>query len=139
MKWDVFSDRKRGKPHNIRDNINDLIKIIEKFAPRKYRNERESFYYNYRLLDDYLDPLFSLLSVISRKQRMGGDKEDLIHDLFLKLKDFYDRRETLTLSEAIQDKNLRKKLGQIFLIFYNKKDMTMGEIETYLERLRTDR
>ena len=70
------------------DHINDQIKRIEQFAPRKYNSERASFYYNYQLMDAYVKPLSALLGVISQKQRLSGNDEDFVSELFLKLKDF---------------------------------------------------
>ncbi len=139
MKWDIFSGRKKEGEGSIRDSINGLIKTIERFAPRKYRKERESLYYNYQLLNAYLNPLFALLGVISRKQGVMGDREDFICEIFLNLKDFYDPKQRLSLAEAIQNKNLKRKLAQIFLIFYDKKDIPKGELETYLQNLTTNR
>ena len=139
MKWDIFSGRKKEGEGSIRDSINGLIKTIERFAPRKYRKERESLYYNYQLLNAYLNPLFALLGVISRKQGVMSDREDFICEIFLNLKDFYDPKQRLSLAEAIQNKNLKRKLAQIFLIFYDKKDIPKGEIETYLQNLTTNR
>jgi hypothetical protein len=96
-------------------------------------------YYNYQLLNAYLNPLFALLGVISRKKDVIGDRENFICEIFLVLKDFYDPKQKLSLAEAIQDKNLKRKMGQIFLIFYDKKDIPKGEIETYLRNLTTNR
>ena len=135
MKWDIFSDRKRERQGNIRDEINDLIRRIEKFAPRKYRSERASRYYNYQLLDPYLKALYSLLSAISKKQDLKDEKEDFIREIFLKLKDFYDPKKRLSLTEAIEDKNLLRRLAQIFLIFYGIKDLKKEELIGGLEKL----
>ena len=110
MKWDIFSDRKKNGVSSTRDNINGLIKTIERFAPRKYRKERESMYYNYQILNAYLNPLFAFLGVISRKQGVMGDRENFICEIFMNLKDFYDPKQSLSLAEAIQDKNLKRKL-----------------------------
>lgn len=132
MKWDIFSDGKREKKGRFQDDINHLIKGIEKFAPKKYKDERESFYYNYGLLDDYLNPLFALLQVISQQQTISGNETDFTGELFMKLKDFYDPKAKLSLDEAILDNSLKKRLGQVLLIFYNKEDIKMGEIETSL-------
>jgi len=139
VKWDIFSGRKREERNSFRDDINALVKRVEKFAPRKQKPERQSLYYNYQLLNPYLNPLLALLGLISQKDRLNGDKEDFIRELFLKLKDFYDPKQRLSLAEAIEDRNLRKKLGQIFLIFYDKKGITGEEIENCLRDLTIDK
>ena len=139
MKWDIFSGRKREERNSFRDDISALVKMVERFAPRKHKPERHSLYYNYQLLNPYLNPLLALLNLISQKDRLNGDRENFIRELFLKLKDFYDPKLRLSLAEAIEDKNLKKKLGQIFLIFYDKKGITGEEIENCLTELRIDK
>lgn len=136
MKWDIFSGRKREKKGSMLDHISDQIKRIEQFAPRKHNSERASFYYNYQLMDAYVKPLSALLGVISQKQHLSGNDEDFVSELFLKLKDFYDVKQRLSLAEAIQDKNLQRRFAQIFLLFYDRKDVTKSKIESYLEKLK---
>ena len=133
MKWDIFSGRKRDEKRSILDQVTGQIKGIEKSAPRKYRSERASYYYNYQLVDAYVKPLSALLGVISQEKRLHNDEEDFISELFLRLKDFYDLKERLSLAEAIQDKNLQRRFVQLFLIFYDKKDV--AKLKTCLEKL----
>ena len=133
MKWDIFSGRTREKKNAERDQINEQIKGIEKFAPRKYKSERASFYYNYQLMDDYIKPLSALLDAISQKKRMKSDEEVFFSELFLRLKDFYDVKQRLSLAEAIRDKNLQRRFVQLLLLFYGKKDVT--RLKTCLEKL----
>ena len=133
MKWDIFSGRKGEKKSAELDQMSEQIKRIEKFAPRKYKSERASLYYNYQLMDAYVKPLSVLLAVLSQKQRLHSDEEGMISELFLKLKDFYDVGQRLSVAEAIQDKNLQRRFVQLFLIFYDKKDMT--KVKTCLEKL----
>ena len=133
MKWDVFSGRTREKKNAERDQINEQIKGIEKFAPRKYKSERASFYYNYQLMDAYIKPLSALLDAISQKKRMKSDEEVFFSELFLRLKDFYDVKQRLSLAEAIRDKNLQRRFVQLLLLFYGKKDVT--KLRGCLEKL----
>ena len=133
MKWDIFSGRTREKKNAERDQINEQIKGIEKFAPRKYKSERASFYYNYQLMDAYIKPLSALLDAISQKKRMKSDEEVFFSELFLRLKDFYDVKQRLSLAEAIRDKNLQRRFVQLLLLFYGKKDVT--RLKTSLEKL----
>lgn len=134
MKWDIFSGRRGEKKSAELDQMSEQIKRIEKFAPRKYKSERASFYYNYQLMDAYFRPLSALLAVLSQKQRLHSDEEGMVSDLFLKLKDFYDVGQRLSVAEAIQDKNLQRRFVQLFLIFYDQKDV--AKLKTYLEKLK---
>jgi hypothetical protein len=135
VKWDIFSGRRGEKKSAELDQMGEQIKRIEKFAPRKYKSERASFYYNYQLVDAYVKPLSALLGVISQEKRLHNDEEDFISELFLRLEDFYDVKQRLSLAEAIQDKNLQRRFVQLFLIFYDRKDV--AKLKTCLEKLET--
>ena len=132
MKWDIFSGRKKERRHHRKDEIDEMIEIIEKFAPRKYRSERDAFYYNYKIIPPYLKPLVSLLQVISQRERLNEDQVVFARELFLKLKGFYDPKEKLSLVEAIQDESLTRKFRELFLFFYDKKGFPAQEIEGWL-------
>jgi hypothetical protein len=134
MKFDIFSGRKKEKTGTLRDDIEKQIKGIERFAPKQYRSEREMYYYNYQMMDLYLKPLFALLGIILEgKGRVAKEGESVFAGrLFFKLKDFYDPKGKLTLEEAIQDLNLKRKLQQVFVIFYNRKEFSAGELEKSL-------
>ena len=134
MKWDIFSGRKGEKKSTELDQMSEQIKGIEKFAPRKYKSERASFYYNYQLMDAYIKPLSALLTVLSQKQRLHSDEEDFISELFLRLKDFYDVKQRLSVAEAIEDKNLERRFIQLLLIFYDQKDVV--KFKSYLEKMK---
>ena len=131
MKWDIFSHRRRDRTGKSDDNIDKVIKVIEKFAPRKYRSERSLFYYNYKIMGQYRKPLLNLLETISQKNRFDNEKDLFIRELFLKLKDFYDQKDKLSLAEAMEDNELMKKYREIFLFFYDKKE-TAQDIEEWL-------
>jgi len=132
VKWDIFSNRKRGRGHHRKDEVDEMIDIIEKFAPRKYRSEREAFYYNYKIMPPYLKPLFSLLQVISQRERLHEDQVVFSRELFIKLKGFYDPKEKLSLVEAIENGNLIRKFRELFLFFYDKKDFSVQEIKGWM-------
>jgi len=134
VKWDIFSPRKRERKSVELDQMNEQIKRIEKFAPRKYKSERASFYYNYQLIDAYFKPLSQLLGVISQKKRPHIDEEEFISELFLRLKDFYDVKQRLSVAEAIKDKNLERRFIQLFLIFYDQKDVV--KFRSCLEKMK---
>ncbi len=135
MKWDIFSGRKKERRHHRKDEIDEMIEIIEKFAPRKYRSERDAFYYNYKIIPPYLNPLVSLLQVISQRERLNEDQVVFARELFLKLKGFYDPKEKLSLVEAIQDGSLIRRFRALFLFFYDKKGFPAQEIEGWLNLL----
>ena len=132
MKWDIFASRKKERRHHRKDEIDEIIDIIEKFAPRKYRSERNAFYYNYKIMPLYLKPLFSLLQVISQRERLNEDQVVFARESFLKLKGFYDPKEKLSLVEAIHDGGLIRRFRELFLFFYDKKDFSAKEIEGWL-------
>ncbi len=132
MKWDIFSNRKKERRHHRKDKIDGIIDIIEKFAPRKYRSERDAFYYNYKTMPPYLKPLLSLLQVISQRERLNEEQVVFARELFLKLKEFYDPKGKLAFVEAIQDGSLISKFRELFLFFYDKKDFSAQEIKGWV-------
>ena len=133
MKWDVFYSRRREKKGKPKDDVDRLIQTIERFAPREHRSERDAYFYNYKMMVLYLKPLMALLETLSQKNRLKNDQDNLARELFLKLKDFYDPRDRLTLAEAVEDTSLKKKFRQLFLFFYGKKDLTAEEIKGWLK------
>ena len=137
MKWDIFSGRKKEKTGTLRDDIENQIKGIERFAPKQYRPEREMYYYNYQMMDLYLNPLFALLGLILEGKSGAKKPEEsaFTGQLFLKLKDFYDPKRKLTIQEALQDMSLKRKLQQLFVIFYNRKELSTAELEKSLAPL----
>jgi hypothetical protein len=137
MKFDIFSGRKKEKTGTLRDDIEKQIKGIERFAPKQYRSERDMYYYNYQMMDLYLKPLFALLGLILEGKGRAGKEEEGVFtgQLFLKLKDFYDPKGKLTLQEALQDLNLKRKLQQLLVIFYNRKEAAIGELDKSLAPL----
>jgi hypothetical protein len=134
VRWDIFSGRKREKKGGELDQMNEQIKRIEKFAPRKYKSERATFYYNYQLMGAYVKPLSDLVGLISQRERLHNDEERFISELFVRLKDFYDVKQRLSVTEAIQDKNLQRRFTQLFLIFYDQKDVV--KLKSYLEKMK---
>ena len=124
--------RKRGKP---KDDIDRVIQNIERFAPREYGEERDAFYYNYKMIWPYTQPLSALLHEISHKERLMRDPASFTEELFLKLKQFYDPKDRLTLSEAKTDTGLRRKFRELFLFFYDMKDASVQKMEEYLKEM----
>lgn len=131
MVWDIF--RKEQKASEIQDEIEIMIRKIERFSPRRFRPERESYFYNYRILNQYVQPLLGLLTTISEKKRVRANEFDFIRKLFLKLKGFYDVRNKLSIDEAVEDIGLKRKLIDLLLFFYEIEGITMKEIEMALD------
>ncbi len=118
MIWDKFLNRNRVTRSKEKDEIDLAIDLIEKFAPKQYRSERDLFFYNYRIMALYRKPLLSLLETISRRQQLEREPADFAGDLFFKLKDFYDPKDRLSMAGAVEDAGLKKKFREIFLFFY---------------------
>jgi hypothetical protein len=133
VNWDIFLNRKREKRRQKKDEIDKVIEIIEKYAPKKYRSERDAFYYNYRIMVPYSKPLLSLLQAVSQRRLLNGDYSDFVQELFFKLKAFYDPKDKLSLVEATQDMSLKRKFRQLFLFFYDKSDISEQEMEGWLK------
>ena len=135
MQWDVFLNRRRVKKGKPKDDVDMLVQNIERFAPREHRSEREVFFYNYKIMSPYLKPLLALLEAISQRGRLKTDRDGLARELFLRLKDFYDPRDRLSLAEAVEDSSLRKKFRELFLFFYGKKESSSEEIMAWLKSI----
>ena len=136
MKWDIFLNRKKEKRRQKKDEIDKVIEIIEKYAPKKYRSERDAFYYNYRIMAPYPKPLLSLLHAVSQRRLLNGDYSDFVQELFFKLKTFYDPKDKLSLVEATQDMSLKRKFRELFLFFFDKSDISEQEIEGWLKDIK---
>jgi len=136
VKWDVFSGRNRQAADRDREEIRGLIGRIEKTAPRGFRLDRSSRYYHYEQIQAYGKPLLALLRVLSDRDRLSADEGEAVRALFLALRNFYDVRGRLGISEAIEDQRLRRKLVHLLLIFYGRKDITGERLAAYLDALR---
>ena len=132
MKWDRFTSRKRGRANKDKDDFDRAIEVIEKFAPKKYLSKREAFFYNYRSMGSYKKSLLLLLKTIAENDRFEADQVSLAGDLFKQLKDFYDLKDRLSPEEAIKDLGLIRKYRELFLYFYNKKDLSTEEVLVWI-------
>jgi len=133
MGWDIF--RVKKKQYGPDDDIQIAIKAIEKFAPKKHLPEREMYYYNYRQMGKYLKPLLALLIYVSDRAKKKENEEIFVQGLFIKLKDFYDVNDQLSIKEAIQDYSLKIKLRKLLKIFYDDTPLTGADIESYLTKM----
>lgn len=133
MGWDIFRVKKRRDEPD--DDIQIAIKAIEKFAPKKYLQEREMYYYHYRQMSKYLKPLLSLLIYISDRAEKKRNEEVFVQGLFIKLKDFYDVNDQLSMKEATQDYSLKIKLLKLLKIFYDDTAVNRADIEGYLRKI----
>jgi hypothetical protein len=129
----IFS-RRRSSKKETRDVFDRVISKIERFAPRQYRAERDSYYYNYRMLSPYMGPLLMLLTEISNHSRMKGDAI-LLRCLFEKLKGFYDPKDRLSLTQASEDSGLRRKFVDMLSYFYGEKKTSEGDIKRFFENM----
>jgi hypothetical protein len=125
MKWAIFRATKKTTP---KDGIDIIIDEIEKFAPKMYLLEREMYYYHYRQLRPYVKPLVSLLTYISEGKIKNEDYDEFEENLFLKLKNFYDVNDKLSIEEALNDNGLTRKYMELFKIFYNDGSKTISNI-----------
>jgi len=133
MGWDIF--RVKKKRNGPDDDIQIAIKAIEKFAPKKYLQEREMYYYHYRQMSKHLKPLLALLIYISDRAEKKENEEVFVQGLFIKLKDFYDINDQLSMKGAIQDYSLKIKLRKLLKIFYDDMSLTGADIEGFLTKL----
>jgi hypothetical protein len=136
MGWNIFRvKKKRDEPD---DDLQIVIKAIEKFASKKHLREREMYYYHYRQNRKYLKSLFPLLIYISERAEKKENEEIFVQCLFKKLKDFYDINDKLSIKEAIEDYSLKTKLLKLFKIFYDDNTLTRTKIEGYLKKIGDD-
>ena len=133
MGWNIFKVKK--KQYGPDDDIQIAVKAIEKFAPKKYLQEREMYYYHYRQVGKYIKPLLALLMYISDANKKMENEEAFIQDLFVKLKDFYDINDKLSIKEAIQDYSLKIKLLKLLKIFYDDTSLSGKDLEHYLAKI----
>jgi hypothetical protein len=135
MSWNILKLRTQRKGYEPDDDLQVVINRIEKFAPKQHLDEREMYYYHYREIHKYLKPLLALLVYISEQTGQRRDLEVFVQGLFVKLKDFYDINDTMSMKQAVGDYNLKVKLLTLLKIFYNDTALTGGEIDNYLERI----
>ena len=134
MKWDIFVKRKSKKRSLEDDPIGGAVEIIEKFAPKQYRSEREMFFYNYKIMQPYPKPLLAFLETVSQRNRLESDPAAFEREVFVKLKDFYDPKDRLSPAEAVEDKGLVKKFREVFLFFYDRRDLVSEDIRELILR-----
>jgi hypothetical protein len=134
MSFDIFSPVKRVKKREKdKDGFDRLIEVIERFAPRDRLSEREVYYYNYRIMDPYKQPLLALLETASQIDRFRSDPEGHSRQLFLGLKAFYDIRDRLSMEDAIKDMGLVRRFRDLLAYFYGRKDLSGEDIRELLK------
>ncbi|HKI50161.1 MAG TPA: hypothetical protein VKA69_12590 [Desulfobacteria bacterium] len=137
MNWNIFSPVKRvPKRGKEKDSFHVFINVIEAFAPKKYLSQREIFYYNYKMMASCRKSLLALLEVLSNHQCLKTEPGEHGRALFLQLKNFYDPKDTLSLKEALADKNLNRKFRDLFIFFYGREKLSLEEIEGWLKPLK---
>ncbi len=136
MIWNIFSPNKRvPRRGKAKDHFDEFIDIIEVFAPREHISQREMFYYNYKMMAPYRKPLLALLGSLSSMDGFKSDPGGHACTLFLKLKDFYDTKDTLSVKEALKDRSLIRRFRDLFTFFYDEKPVSFEQIEEWLKPL----
>lgn len=136
MNLDIFSPIKRVKKRGkAKDNFDKVIDIIEKFAPKEHLSEREAFYYNYRIMEQYKRPLLVLLETASQVSLLKSDHEAHARKLFPRLKAFYDVTGKLSMAEAMEDVSLIRRFRNFFTLFYGRKDLSGEDIREWLIKI----
>ena len=133
---DIFSRPNRARKGGSKDQFDELIDIIEKFAPKEHLSKREAFYYNYRTMAQYKGPLLALLKRVSRMSDFKTDQEAHGREIFLRLKTFYDVKDRLSIAEAVEDTSLGRRYRELFLFFYGKKGLSVEDTGAWLKSLR---
>ncbi len=136
MLTNIFSPvkkmKKRGK---ARDEFDILMAAIDQFAPREHQEDREIYYYNYRMMAQYRGPLLSLLETAAQIDERKADLDAHARALFIKLKAFYDIKNRLSLSEATQDPNLVRRFRDLFSLFYGQQNLSGEDIKGWLKEM----
>ncbi len=137
MNWNIFSPVKRvRKRSKAKDSFDEVINVIETFAPREHLSSREAFYYNYKMMPSCRKSLPALLETLSLNKHLKTDPGEHARTLFQQLKNFYDPKETLSLKKALSDRNLIRKFRDLFMLFYGRENLSREEIEAWLKPLR---
>lgn len=140
MGLETFFGKRRPPRLKYDDELDPLIDVIEKFAPRDRREDREMYYYNYRLMGQYFKPLLALMETVSQRSRLKEDRDVFLWDLFLRVKAFYDIKDRLSMEAALGDRGLQKRYQDLFTFFYGRKDLSaecLGLIRGRQASLRT--
>ncbi|MCD6305836.1 MAG: hypothetical protein J7M32_06050 [Deltaproteobacteria bacterium] len=135
MGFNIFSPVKKIKKKD-KDIYDSLIEIIERFAPREHLSEREAYYYNYRIMDAYKQPLLDLLEIASQIDRYRRDPEGHSRRLFIGLKAFYDVKGRLSLRDAARDVALVRRFRDLLIYFYGKTDLSGQDIRGILKDIQ---
>jgi len=135
MGWDIFKAKRRRRSVEPDNDFHLPIESIERFAPKRFLEEREMYYYNYRQIPKYRKPLLSLLIQLSEKTGIDENEELSVQTLFRKLKDFYDVNDKISPKKAIKDYSLKIKLLQLHKIFYDDTTLMGTKVEDYLTKL----
>jgi hypothetical protein len=133
----IFS-RRRPSEKKAEDDFDRAISKIERFAPKQHRAERDSHYYNYRMLHPYVSALLVLLTEISTHSRLHEDPT-LLKGLFEKLKEFYDPKGRLSWTEASNDPGLRRKFVDMLSYFYGQKGTSDGNLKRIFGEIKPGR
>lgn len=134
MEWRRFLGRRKPANKSPEDKIDRLAERIERFAPKEHRADRGGYYYHYKIMALYTKPLQGLLEWVADNERFEQDPVGFSTEAFVRLKHFYDPRNRLSMSEALQDPALRRKYEGLFHLFYGRAGGAFEEISVRLEK-----
>lgn len=134
MKWDFFSNKRKGANRKPRDELDKLIMAIERFAPKRHKKEREVYYYNYRIMGQYNKPLMALLVALSKRKRLDEEPDVFIPELFFRVKQFYDIKDKLSLANALEDRELLRRFQSLLLYFYGRQTWSVADLKQKISR-----
>ena len=128
MKWDVFRPKREARDDPAVKAIDEEQKVIERFAPRQYRFERERHYYNYKMMPLYREKLLAFLETVSKRERLKDGPAPLARDLFLALRNFYDPRQRASPEAIAGDPAFRRKFRDIYRYFYGRESPRFQDV-----------
>jgi len=120
------------------EELEILVKNIEKFAPQETRIQRAEFYYNYAMLPAYLVPLIGLLRVISTRRNHKQMDVAFAKEVFVCLKRFYDIKDKFAFENIITDQRFLRKYREIFAIFYGKAGPKQDTIDQWISDIKAN-
>ncbi|MFN3534085.1 MAG: hypothetical protein ACK4WB_01705 [Desulfatiglandales bacterium] len=115
-----------------------LIKKIERFAPQEHRTERVDYYYNYGSLSNYMVPLLDLLRMIQSKRHYKEMDLLFAEELLIRLKKFYDIKNSRSLQDILEDNRFITKYRQVFTLFYGRFSPPQTEISNWILQIREE-
>ena len=132
----IFSPVKRVKKREKdKDSLDRVMDVIERFAPREHLSERETYYYNYKIMEAYRKPLLALLEMTAQIDQYRSDPDGHSRRIFIGLKAFYDIRDKLSMQDALRDVGLLRRFRDLLIYFYGQKNLSAEDIRNLLKEV----